>query len=127
MKLRASYDHTYQYVRKNERALTYDIGYQVYQRNDGSYVYGYEVVRESSDGCFGSGASPLHFEGPRDKAEARVRELIEKRIECLPDEYESERFRYRQESDEGAVTDGWLIRRIYGYWPAFHECAKFDK
>jgi hypothetical protein len=121
MRLRANYDHTYQYVRKNERALTYDIGYQVYQRNDSSYVYGFEVVRESSDGWFGSGASPLHFEGPRVKAEARVRELIEQRIESLPDEYESERFRYRKETDEGAVTDGWLIRRIYGYWPPFHD------
>jgi hypothetical protein len=121
MRLRAGYDQTYQYVRKNARALTYDVGYQIYQRNDGSYIFGYEVVQESSDGWFGSGGSPLQFEGSRQDAEARVRNLIEQRIERLPDEYESERFRHRKETDPGAVTDGWLVTRIYGYWPSFHD------
>jgi len=121
VKLRSSSDHVYRYVRKNERALTYDIGYQVYQRNDGSYVYGFEVMRESSDGCFGSGASPLQFEGPRDEAEALARQLIEQQIERLPERFESERFHHRKKTDEGVVTNGWLIRRIYGYWPAFHD------
>lgn len=126
MRLRADYDHTYRYVRKNERALTYDIGYHVYQRSDGSYVYGFEVARESSEGWFGSGASPLDFEGPRHGAEARVRELIEQQIECLPEHYESERFNRHQETDESVVTDGWLIRRIYGYWPAFHDAQLLE-
>jgi hypothetical protein len=121
MKLQANYDHTYQYVRKNARGLTYDIGYQVYQRNDSSFIYGFEVVQEASDGRFGSGASALNFDGTREEAEARVRELVEQQIENLPEEYESERFRNRKETDEGAVTDGWLIRRIYGYWPLFHD------
>jgi hypothetical protein len=121
MKLRVNYEHTYQYVRKNALSRTYDIGFQVYQRNDGSYIYGYEVVQESSDGWFGNGASPLQFDGTKEQAETRVREMIEQRIEALSSEYESERFKHRNATDEGVVTDGWLIRRIYGYWPVFHD------
>lgn len=125
-KLRSSYDHAYRYVRKNQRALTYDIGYQVYQRNDGSYVYGFEVMQESSDGRFGNGASPLQFEGPRDEAEALVRQLIEQQIERLPECFELERFCHRKETDERLVANGWLVRQIYGYWPAFHDAQLLE-
>jgi hypothetical protein len=121
MRPRVIYERTYQYRRKNALARTYHIGYQVYKRNDGSYIYGYEVVQESSDGWFGSGACQLQFDGSIEQAEARVRGIIEERIEHLPDEYESVRFTHRNATDEGVVEDAWLIRRIYGYWPAFHD------
>jgi Immunity protein 50 len=28
---------------------------------------------------------------------------------------------HRKETDESAVTNAWLIRRIFGYWPVFHD------
>jgi hypothetical protein len=121
MKLRANYEHTYQYQCKNAPARIYDIGYQVYQRNDGSYVYGYEVVQESSDGWFGNGATALHCDGDKEQAEARVRGIVEEQIERLHEEQEPRLPLHRNATDETVVTNAWLIRHIYGYWPSFHD------
>lgn len=86
MKLQAGYDQTFRYVRKNARGLTYDVGFHVYRRNDGTFIFGYEVVQEATDCRFGNGASRLDFEGTREEAEAHVRALLEKMIDNLRDE-----------------------------------------
>ncbi|WP_244138810.1 MULTISPECIES: hypothetical protein [Burkholderia] len=86
MKLQAGYDQTFQYVRQNAHGLAYDVGFHVYQRNDGTFIFGYEVVQEETDCRFGNGASRLDFEGTRIEAEAHVRILLEKMIDNLTDE-----------------------------------------
>lgn len=121
MRLQSNYENTFKYVRKNARGLTYDIGYHLYQRDDGTFIYGFEIVQEACDGRLGSGASVLNFRGTPDQAENYLRNMLEEMVEKLPDVWESDRYRNRKETDEGAVTDGWLVRRIYGYWPAFHD------
>lgn len=134
MKLQANYDHTYQYVRKNARGLTYDIGYQVYQRNDGSFIFGYEVVQEATDCRFGNGASRLEFEGTREEAEAHARALLEKMIDNLTDEggervtRTGERAGYRivewNDGTDGAIED--LVLRcpelVLGRYVAIASC-----
>jgi hypothetical protein len=121
MKLKSNYQKTFQYVRKNARNLTYDVGYRLYQRDDGSYVYGWEIVQEAHDGRLGSGATALNFEGTFQDAETHLRNILSEKIECLPEEWESDRFKNRKETDESALTNGWLVRRIFGYWPEFHD------
>lgn len=121
MKLKSNYDKTFQYVRKNARGLTYDVGYHLYQRDDGTFIYGSEIVQEAYDGRIGGGASVLNFHGTKEQAEEYLRSVLEETIEKLPEYWESNRNRNRKETDEGAVNDAWLIRRIFGYWPEFHD------
>jgi hypothetical protein len=120
MKLKSNYQMTFKYVRKNVLGLTYDVGYRLYQRDDGTYVYGWEIVQDACDGRLGGGASALNFQGTYAEAEAHLRDTLVETIERLPDAWESNRYRNRKESDESAVTDGWLIHRIFQYWPKFH-------
>lgn len=86
MKLQAGYDQTFQYVRQNARGQTYDVGFHVYQRNDGTFIFGYEIVQEATGCRHGSGASRLDFQGARNQAEAHVRTLLERMIDDLKDD-----------------------------------------
>lgn len=86
MKLQAGYDRTFQYARHNAQGLIYDVGFHVYQRNDGKFIFGYEVVQAATDCRFGCGASRLDFEGTREDAEAHVRVLLKNKIDNLTDE-----------------------------------------
>lgn len=121
MHLKANYQKTFKYTRQNARRLTYDVGYRLIQRDDGTFVYGYEIVQEQYDGSIGGGAISLNYEGSYDDAEAYLRQLLKEQIETLPEYWESDQQRNRKETDEAAVTDAWLIRRIFGYWPKFHD------
>ncbi|MFM0607121.1 Imm50 family immunity protein [Paraburkholderia sediminicola] len=121
MKPEANYDHAFQHIRQNARRLPYDVSFSVYQRGDGTFVFGYIVKQDTNDVRFGSGASVLDCKGSLEEAEMHARSVLVKMIEDLPEQYESDRFKFRKETDESVVTDGWLIRRIYGYWPEFHD------
>ncbi|EMN1926435.1 hypothetical protein RVV18_000798 [Burkholderia ambifaria] len=121
MRLQSNYANTFKYVRKSARGLTYDVGYCLYRRDDGTFIYGFEIVQEACDGRLGSGATVLNFRGTPEQAEKYLRNTLEEMIEKLPEGWESDRNRNRKETDEGAVIDSWLIRRIYGYWPRFHD------
>ncbi|WP_260436298.1 hypothetical protein [Burkholderia sp. Bp9143] len=134
MKLRAGYDQTFRYVRQNAHGLAYDVGFHVYQRNDGAFIVGYEVVQEATDCQFGSGAIRLNFEGTREEAEAHVRALLEKMIDNLTDESgervtrTGERARYRivewNDGTDGAIED--LVLRcpelVLGRYVAIASC-----
>ncbi|MFM0158669.1 Imm50 family immunity protein [Paraburkholderia sediminicola] len=121
MKLKSNYEKTFRYVRQNSRGLTYDIGYRLYQRDDESFIYGFEIAQENYDGRTGGGATPLNFQGTFAQAEEYLRNRLQETVEQLPEEWESDRFRNRKETDESALTSGSLIRRIFGYWPSFHD------
>ncbi|KAB1584219.1 hypothetical protein C5O75_036210 [Burkholderia cepacia] len=121
MQLQSNYSKTFRYVRQNERRLTYDIGYHINQRDDGTFIYGYEIVQELSDGRIGSAASALDFRGSAEEAERYLIKKLEEMVEGLPESWESDRYRNRKETDESAVKYAWLIRSIFGYWPRFHD------
>jgi hypothetical protein len=84
MKLRAGYDRRFHYIGRNARRLAYDVGFHVYQLADGTFILGYEVVQETTNCRFGSGASRLDFEGTLEEAESHARVLLEKMIDDLP-------------------------------------------
>ena len=109
MHLRANYQKTFKYTRENARRLTYDIGYRLNQRDDGTFVYGYEVVQEHYDGCIGTGATALNFEGPYDDAEEYLRQMLKEMIDKLPEYWESDQDRNR--SEEGECVHG--ARRVW--------------
>ncbi|CAE6824552.1 hypothetical protein [Paraburkholderia haematera] len=134
MKLQAGYDQTFQYVRQNAHGLTYEVGFHIYQRNDGTFIFGYEVVQEATDCRFGNGASRLDFEGTREEAEAHVRALLEKMIDNLTDEGEErvtrtgERAGYRivewNDGTDGAIEDLVLCypELVLGRYVAIASC-----
>ncbi|WP_235212622.1 hypothetical protein [Burkholderia paludis] len=57
----------------------------MYQRHDGTFILGYEVVQQASQLRFGSGAHRLDFDGTREEAEAFARTYLEWVIDNLPD------------------------------------------
>ncbi|MFC5431008.1 hypothetical protein ACFPTO_19710 [Paraburkholderia denitrificans] len=134
MKFRAGYDQTFRYVRQNAHGLAYDVGFHVYQRDDGTFIFGYEVVQEATDCQFGNGAIRLNFEGTREEAEAHVRAFLEKMIDNLTDESgervtrTGERAGYRivewSDGTDGAIED--LVLRcpelVLGRYVAIASC-----
>lgn len=122
MKLQSNYEKTLRYVRQNERRLTYDIGYHLERRDDGAFVYGCEIVQELSDGRISSAATQmLDFRGAPDAAERYLIGKLEQMVENLPEEWESDRYRNRKETDESAVARANLVSGMVGCWPDFHD------
>ncbi|KWF37697.1 hypothetical protein WT56_03085 [Burkholderia pseudomultivorans] len=121
MQLQSNYAKTFRYIRQNARRLPYDIRYHLVQRDDGRIVYGFEIVQESSDGRIGSGAAALDFCGSLEDAEQYLIGKLQQMVETLPESWESGPARARPQTDESAVEHGWLIRRIFGDWPSFHD------
>jgi hypothetical protein len=75
-----------------------------------------------SQATAGSATEPLlQWDGAKEQAEALVREIIEEQIERLHEEREPQLPSHRTATDETVVTNAWLIRHIYGYWPSFHD------
>ncbi|KVQ56679.1 Imm50 family immunity protein [Burkholderia territorii] len=121
MQLQSNYTKTFRYVRQNERRLLYEVGYYLTQRDDGTFIYGFEIVQEACGGRFGSGASTLDFHGSFHDAERYLISTLEQMVERLADSWESDRYKDRKETDESAVEHAWLIRKVFGYWPKFHD------
>jgi hypothetical protein len=121
MKLKSNYPNTLSYVRQNKRGLTYDIGYRLYQSDDSSFTYGFEIVQELYDGRVSSGATALDFFGSHEEAEHYLVEKLKQMVERLPEGWETDRFRNRKDTDESAVKNAWIVRRLYGYWPEYHD------
>ncbi|VBB17106.1 hypothetical protein [Burkholderia stabilis] len=85
MKLQAGYERTFQYAQNNEHGFTYDVGFHVYQRSDGTFILGYEVVQAATHCRFGSGARRLDFEGTHEEAYVYARAWLEQMIDNRPD------------------------------------------
>ncbi|MCO1357116.1 immunity 50 family protein [Burkholderia multivorans] len=116
------YAKTFRYVRQNARRLPYDIGYSLTRRDDGTYIYGYEIVRESYSGRAGAGAVVLDFFGSPDDAERHLIKKLEQIVETLPEAlWEADREAADDETDERAVVNASDVTRIFGYWPRFHD------
>jgi hypothetical protein len=121
MALESNYESTFRHVRGNARGLAYDVGYRLIGRDDGTFVYGFEIVQDQSGARMGSGASALDFQGSYAEAEAFLRRKLVHTIESLPEWWESDRYRNRNPTDESAVANASRIRDVFGYWPAFHD------
>ncbi|MFM0492026.1 Imm50 family immunity protein [Paraburkholderia graminis] len=126
MQLQSNYAKTFRCVRQNERRLPYDIGYHLIQRDDGTFIYGFEIVQEKGNGRLASGATTLDFRGSLEEAERYLVNKLELIVEGLPESWESDRYKNRKETDESAVKHAWLIRSIFGYWPNFHDAEVLE-
>ncbi|KVT44048.1 hypothetical protein WK52_15420 [Burkholderia multivorans] len=65
--------------------MPYDVGYYLTPRDDGTFIYGFEIVQEACDGRLGGGACTLDFQGSLDDAERYLIKKLEQMVKSLPD------------------------------------------